>query len=125
MNKALENSRILSTERKIFITTQFEGLHCYPKAPEEVSYLRNMHRHIFKVKCTIAVQHNDREIEFILFKTKINEFLNKKYNVHADSCEDIALEIALYLINMYDRWVEVEVSEDGENGAIVTLTNQR
>ena len=31
----------------IIVRTQFEGFHKYVHAPDEVSYLRQLHRHIF------------------------------------------------------------------------------
>ena len=105
---------------KIFITTQFEGMHRYENAPHEVSYLRNFHRHIFKVKVVIEVFHNDRELEFILFKRYINAIIKKYINkANAGSCEMMAEIITDKVLEAYpERELTVEVSEDGENGAI-------
>jgi len=57
--------------KTIFITTSFEGVHCYPSAPEGVVFLRVPHRHIFGVRVEVEVYHDDRELEFILLKRKI------------------------------------------------------
>lgn len=108
----------------IYITTKFEGFHKYIDAPEEVSYLRNKHRHLFGVKVKIEVFTNDREIEFIMFKHKIEEYI-KRFSGDNDalSCEMMAEEIYNYVkgINciLYNRKLEVIVNEDEENGAVV------
>ena len=65
-------------DRKIWITFQKEGIHCYPAAASDpklatgdqydVSFLANPPRHIFHFRVWIDVLHNDRDIEFIQFK---------------------------------------------------------
>lgn len=102
-----------------WITTSFEGFHSYSNAPKEVSFLRNEHRHIFHVKVFIEVFHNDRDIEFILFKEKINRIIDfikcTKYSL--GSCEMISDDIYNILKDIYpNRKVKIEVSEDLENG---------
>ena len=104
----------------IFVTTQFEGIHCYPEAPDEVSFLRSPHRHMFHVRATLQVFHDDRELEFILVKRALNQFLKGDALQHR-SCEMIAREILNFLQAKYGvRSYSVEVSEDGENGATIT-----
>lgn len=108
-------------KRFIFITTQFEALHRYKKAPEEVYYLSNLHRHKFHVKVIMEVFANDREIEFIIFQHNINDFIDLNIDkVTDDSCETMAEKIYMYVKNKYglNRSVKVELSEDNENGAI-------
>jgi len=39
------------------ITTQFEGIHKYPNAPDEMAFLRFDHRHIFHVTVWIEQFH--------------------------------------------------------------------
>lgn len=107
---------------QIWVTFQKEGIHQYPNAPEEVSFLRNPHRHIFHFKVIIDVFHNDRDIEFILFKRELENLYHEDMLVLNDkSCEMIASDLIKYIVRKYqDRNVIVEVSEDGENGAIVS-----
>ncbi len=108
--------------RFIYVTEQFEAFHRWKDAPDEVAFLRSMHRHMFHVKVTIEVKHDDRDIEFIMFKRKVRDFLREKYEMKEGigSCEMIAESIIEYLKKEYPgRDVVVEVSEDGENGAIV------
>lgn len=104
-------------KRYIWITTQFEGTHSYPDAPDEVAFLRNEHRHLFKVKIWIAVEHDDREIEFIVFKRFIEQFL-KGFYCKQLSCEMISDAIYQVTSSKYpNRSIRIEVSEDGENGS--------
>lgn len=111
-----------SMERKVYVTLEFEGLHKWKDAPKEVGFLRNLHRHLFKVRVEVEVFHNDREIEFILLKREIERFVGRKFKgKQVGSCEMIAEKILRFVKRKYgkNRKVEVEVSEDGENGAIV------
>ncbi len=100
----------------IWITTQFEGFHYYPKAPKDVAFLKNVHRHLFKIKVWIEVFHNDRDIEFILFKRFV-ESLTKEKEFYMASCETISDILHEKISQKYpDRKIKIEVSEDGENG---------
>jgi 6-pyruvoyl-tetrahydropterin synthase len=104
------------------VQTQFEGLHKWSGAPED-SFLRNYHRHLFKVSVKIEVRHDDRELEFFDVKQKLDDFIDyhfAKQDFEA-SCEMIAKHIIDFcLLSLYDeRRFEVEVSEDGENSGIV------
>ena len=107
-------------DTRIWITTQFEGIHAWPDAPEEVSFLSCPHRHMFHVKVEVSVTHDDREIEFILFKRWLDGVLSERYDEMAKSCEMMAKEIIELVREEWgDRSIVVEVSEDGENGARV------
>lgn len=104
------------------IQTQFEDFHCWPDAPEEVDFLRSNHRHIFKVSVKIEVNHDDREIEFFILQRQVNNIIETsvKPMEQRKSCEDMAEVIMDYLEVIYpSRFIEVEVSEDGENSSIV------
>ena len=101
----------------IWITTQFEGFHKYPNAPEEVSFLREAHRHIFHVRVWIEVFHNDRDIEFILFKQFVNSIV-KENNLDYKSCEMISDDLQFLISERYpERKIMIEISEDLENGS--------
>lgn len=101
----------------IWITTSFEGYHSYKDAPDEVSFLKNKHRHIFHIKVWIEIFHNDRDIEFILFKRFVDNFIkDNDFNNH--SCEMISDDLYKYIIAKYsNRQIQIEVSEDNENGS--------
>lgn len=110
----------------VVVSFSLEGLHCWPSAKDifpEVSFLSDMHRHIFGFKCYATVTHTDRDIEFIILKRKLINFLNNNYlenNVlkfDTLSCEAIG-EI---LLKNFPELYKVEVWEDWENGAIIEL----
>lgn len=101
----------------IWITTQIEGFHFYKDAPLHVDYLKNKHRHIFKIKIWIDT-NKDREIEFITLKRSIDNFLNNNLVFEDKSCESISDDIHKYLKqNFINNEIWIEVSEDGENGS--------
>ena len=120
-----------NVKKTIFVNTSFEGIHCYPSAPEGVEFLRTPHRHIFGVRVEIEVYHNDRELEFILLKRKINSWfeartINNVWQMGALSCERVASDLIAFLQRDLDkgqeRYMSVSVDEDGENGATVEVT---
>ncbi len=106
---------------RIFITFQKEGIHCYPDAPEGVEFLKHPHRHVFYFRVEIGVFHDDRDIEFILFKRELEGLYNGDGPLRLDykSCEMMVNELFSYIRKKYpNRVLKIEVSEDGENGAI-------
>lgn len=110
------------TSRTIFVTFQKEGIHRYPDAPKGVEFLKSPHRHIFHFKVSISVTHDDRDIEFILFKRELEGlFTDGIMQMDYQSCEMLATDLIKYLEDKYPgRNGSVEVSEDGENGAVLT-----
>jgi hypothetical protein len=111
----------------IYIKTQKEGFHKWDKAPVQVSFLRNTHRHIFYFKVFIQLlKHNDREIEFFMFKKEVDIILQTIWMIHnldiyecdGMSCEMISDELYEHLHKIYpDREIKIEISEDNENGS--------
>lgn len=121
----------------IFVTFQKEGIHCFPDAltnPKfatgdefDVSFLGHPHRHIFHFKVWIAVQHNDRDIEFIQFKRWLeNLYATGVVQLDYKSCEMIADDLYMQIAARYpSRAVIIEVSEDGENGCTIEYNISR
>ena len=101
---------------KTFIVVQLEiqGFHNWPDAFRGLEYLRQRHRHIFKVTIKKEVKRLDREIEIITLRNTVVEFYGNSAEFEDRSCERIADE-------MLKRWDfdYVQVLEDGENGAEV------
>ena len=107
----------------VIVKLQVEGIHNWPDAAEvfpEVAFLSEHHRHMFHITCKKKVNHDDRDVEFIMFKRDIQEYLYDKYykglvRCHffkSMSCEMIAREL-------YEKF-DLEycsVFEDNENGA--------
>ena len=131
-------SRIMQqAKRQIWVTFQKEGIHCYPAAASDpalatgdeydVSFLASPHRHIFHFQVWIDVVHNDRDIEFIQFKRWLeNLYRDDTLQLDHKSCEMISDDLYLQIAQKYpDRAVWIEVSEDGENGALVKYETHR
>jgi len=120
-------------DKKIWVTFQKEGIHKYPAAatdPElatgdeyDVSFLGYPHRHIFHFRVWIDVHHNDRDIEFIQFKRWVESLYNGQgavLSLDYKSCEMMSDDLYIHIANRYpDRSIWIEVSEDGENGALI------
>jgi hypothetical protein len=104
----------------IFIQTRKSNVHAWKNAPDVVAFLRHEHRHEFHFRVQVEVFHEDREIEFFIFKQFIEDTLDNVRAWRGMSCEMIASWlIAKIGIDYPGRRPMVEVSEDGENGAIV------
>ena len=145
MREDAMRQQLHKSKRMIWVTFQKEGIHKYPAALDDpklatggwddVSFLGYPHRHMFHFRVSIEVFHDDREIEFIQF----SRWLQRLYSVGTGeagsetghtvlaldykSCEMIADDLYLEIRKRYgsNREVHIEVSEDGENGCVVTF----
>ncbi len=112
-------------KRWIWVTFQKAGFHKYVLASTEerlgdVSYLANKHRHLFKFKVKIEVFHYDRDLEFHQVLNYCESLYTGSLDVDYKSVEMIAEELHGLLKKKYPhRDMEIEVSEDGECGAII------
>ena len=120
-------------KRQIWVTWQKEGIHKYPAAATDpalatgdeydVSFLGYPHRHIFHFRVWIDVFHNDRDVEFIQFKRWCESLYNGQgavLSLDYKSCEMMADDLYIQIASRYPgRVVHIEVSEDGENGALI------
>ena len=117
--------------KMIWVTFRKEGMHKYPAAltdpalatgdEYDVSFLGYPHRHIFHFKVWIGVEHSDRAIEFIQFKRWLeNLYSQGTLQLDYKSCEMMAEDLYEQIAAKYPgREVWIEVSEDGENGALI------
>ena len=127
-------------ERSVWVKFQKEGIHCYPAALDDpklatgdwddVSFLGHPHRHIFHFRVRIEVFHDDRDIEFIQFKRWLGRLYEQVESssevlvLNHKSCEMIADELYTEISNRHPgRFVEIEVSEDKENGCLIYYPN--
>lgn len=102
-------------KKYIVVTTKWEGFHYWKDAPEEVRFLRNLHRHLFHITVKWEVKDSDREKEFFIQKRKLEWHLSSTpRNIQQASCEMLAANILAVLEADF-----VSVFEDGENGAEV------
>lgn len=97
----------------------FEATHRWPGALayDEVGYLAHPHRHRFVIRAAVAVDHPDRQVEFIMLGHEIGAYLGGRYpdgNLGTTSCERLAAD----LVEAFDL-DRCSVHEDDENGAIV------
>lgn len=118
----------MSSSKSIWVKFQKEGVHCYPGANfdpnlatggwDDVSFLGYPHRHIFHFRVRIQVFHDDRDIEFIQFKRWCERlYADDTLALDHKSCEMLADELYAEISTRYPgRFVEIEVSEDAENG---------
>ena len=115
-----------NSKKLIWVTFQQEAIHRYPAALEDpklktgdeydVSFLGHPHRHVFHFRVAIQVFHDDREIEFIQFKRWLQSLV--KSELDYKSCEMISDDLYDAIAARYPgREVQIEVSEDGENGS--------
>ena len=117
-----------TANKSIWVTFRKEGVHMNPGADtdpklatgdwDDVSFLGIPHRHIFHFKIRIEVFHEDRDIEFIQFKRWLERlYAQDVIKLDHKSCEMIADELYEKINAKYPlRFVEIDVSEDGENG---------
>jgi len=129
--RTIINETMQSARRQIWVTFQKEGIHKYPAALtdpklatgdwDDVSFLGHLHRHMFHFRVGIDVFHNDRDIEFIQFSRWLQKlFGDGILSLDYKSCEMIADDIYLNVASKYPgRAVDIEVSEDGENGCTI------
>lgn len=115
----------------IWVSFRKEGVHCYPDAAsnpalatyswDDVSFLGLPHRHIFHFKVWIQVFEDDREIEFIQFKRWLEQqYVEGVAKLNNKSCEMLARDLYVIINERYpNREIWVDVSEDGENGALL------
>jgi len=115
----------MKKQKFIWITFQKEGIHKYPNAPEGVEFLRHPHRHIFHFRVELEVFHEDRDVEFILFKRELENLYNQSIlQLDYKSCEMMADDLANYIQSKYpNRDLVISVSEDNENGAVCYYPN--
>lgn len=131
--RAVVNRIMAKAQRQIWVTWQKEGIHKYPAAltdpalatgdEYDVSFLGYPHRHMFHFRVWIDVFHNDRDVEFIQFKRWCQSLYqgdNSVLSLDYKSCEMIADDLYVQIAARYpNRVVHIEVSEDGENGALI------
>lgn len=115
--------------QKIWVTFQRAGIHSFPLAGIDAelkssSYLAHPHRHLFKMKVSIQVFHEDRELEFHIFLRWLESlYTESQLSLDNASCEMIALDLADKIKKQYpNRWFSIDVSEDGECGALLEFS---
>jgi hypothetical protein len=112
------------------VTAKFEveGFHNWPEAPDGLIFLRTQHRHMFHVEVAVEVTEVNRQVEIILLRKQAERVFKSLAKSLANgvgidfgsrSCEMLASELGLILIEQDLAVAAVSVLEDGENGATV------
>jgi hypothetical protein len=134
--KMVTDRQPITRKSMIWVKFEREGIHKYPAAltdPKlatgdeyDVSFLGYPHRHIFHFRVAIEVFHDDRDIEFIQFKRWLTKLYNEAtLQLDYKSCEMIAEDLYAIISDRYPgRAVEIEVSEDDENGCNIKWNNE-
>lgn len=110
---------------EVIASLRVPGYHRWPEAPEDVWFLRDLHRHEFHVTVWKEVSHANRDVEIIKLKAAVASHFTAHYEAltsppggfkfDRQSCEQLALRLMDDL-----ELSRVRVLEDGENGAEVT-----
>lgn len=103
--------------KQVIVRLQVEGIHNWETCDiNEVMFLKYPHRHIFHIELAKSVEDSDREIEIIMLKRHIKNYLGEEpVKFRSKSCEMIAED----LLNVFDADYVI-VTEDGENGAKIS-----
>ena len=108
---------------KIYVKNQIKALHQWVDAEGAVEFLKYPHRHIFHIVTHVDVKHDDREVEFFTIQSQIDAILEawKRESSLKTSCEQLGLYVLGALQQLYpNRFMTCDVSEDNENGAVVS-----
>lgn len=106
----------------VVVKLRIEGIHRWSECGiKQVDFLRQQHRHVFHITAKKEVGKTDREIEIIVFKREIEEWIKREYacdkhvvvDFGENSCEDIACALALEF-----GLQSCVVLEDGEAGGM-------
>ncbi|MDD6128227.1 MAG: hypothetical protein PUB60_08775 [Veillonellaceae bacterium] len=101
-----------------------EGFHKWSKAPTDIAFLRDRHRHIFEIRCKFKVDHADRALEIIQTQHLIESFLTERFGRPCEFGERSCEAIAELLSRTFDA-CEVSVLEDGFGGGLYTEEAER
>lgn len=112
--------RVRSTQ--VVVTHRVSGFHYWPGAPDETSYLRHRHRHLFMLVVGFEVLGHNREVEFHAAQATIRGMYEDPHDFGSKSCEMIAKELGEWLGRVDMPPAFVEVWEDEENGARVEFS---
>lgn len=105
----------------VWAETHLPGFHCWPAAPPHRAYLADRHRHMFHIRATVPVGHDDRDVEFHDLQHLIAGWWGPgERECGPASCETLARQLATHLEQAGIAVASVDVSEDGQAGATYT-----
>ena len=112
---------------RAIVYAEIIGYHNYPGAPDDMSFLRDSHRHVFVFRIHMAEEDANRgEVEIFEATRNVKAAVSQlfslrygsdEYEFGTNSCEQIAQRVGLYLENNYGYQIaSFEVLEDGQGG---------
>ena len=107
----------------VIVNLQVDGLHNWPDAENvfpEVAFLSDLHRHMFHITCKKRVNHDDRDVEFIMLKRDIEDYLHQLYWDNDSRCllfGSMSCEMIARVLYEHFDLEYCSVFEDNENGA--------
>lgn len=111
---------------RIKVSLVVPGLHLWK---DNTTFLGKEHRHLFKITAiSRLLNHDDREIEFFQLVKKIGAVLYEHYPIDQDLNDGLTLwfggssceQIGKFLLTSIPEISMIEISEDGENSAIIS-----
>lgn len=125
-------TNVFIKHKLIGVNYTFRGIHCWKTCDiNQVRFLKNEHHHEFTINVEIAVNHDDRDIEFIMLQQVVEGIIHTSYpnyntepsyknyipytaNLIGNSCEMMCDLVINKLIELYgERRIIVSVCEDG------------
>jgi hypothetical protein len=104
----------------VIATHRVKGFHYWPNAPDEVAYLRALHRHEFMFIVGWKVGHDDRQVEYHTAQAWMKSFFVEPQNFGARSCETLCKDMFVSLeLAGHPKPSFIECWEDEENGSRV------
>lgn len=100
---------------EVWSEVRLVGFHYWPGAPEHRDYLGVRHRHEFHLTATVAVSHDDRDVEFHDLRDIMTAWWEPERG--GQSCEHIGRELWDHLRAEGLTVTAITVSEDGYDGA--------
>ncbi len=100
---------------------EWDSIHRWPDAPDQIAILRNLHRHKFYFQVDVQQFGEDRDIEYLMFQDEIKKWVKAQPWPEYTSCEMFASRIKYWLEHSLsgERLVRVSVYEDNENGCVL------
>jgi len=113
-------------QKTITVFAEFRAQHRWKECPfEEQAFLRDWHRHVFKVWATFTVSHSDRDLEFFVMQEHLRTLTGMWEGKQVEkSCEMFAESIIEWFLEHEYPITSVGVSEDGENVGTVTVLEE-
>ena len=105
---------------RVISSFTFAGIHHWDGAPDDISHLRNPHRHLFHVQIVKDVTHLDRDVEIILLGKYARAWMMGSFKRLKCGSLDLGQLSCEMIAEMFVKKLELHscrVLEDGENGA--------